>query len=94
MDRPSVIITPFVSDSGYNYVKVEVWADALNRYIDFDFQVCGPNRTAESVAFDWLTKNDNANLRYWQNANQGTLDSGRKMVEDIMRDAAIYGHCD
>ena len=94
MLHPSVTITPFQSGTGYLYVRVEIFAVALNDVVSFEFQVCGPNDTPESVALKWLTANNYANLNYWLAADQSTLDRGAALVAEIYRDAAIYGHCD
>jgi hypothetical protein len=91
-NQPSLIITPFTSDSGYPYVKVEIWAEAMGRYMEFDFQVCRPGETATGRAMRYLMENNH--FDYWAKWTPEDSVRSEKMVADIMRDAAIYGHCD
>lgn len=87
---PTVIITPWLDS--YPRVKVQVWSDPLARYMEFDFQVCGAGKTAESVAMEWLSTN--GWLAYWRNFTAEQASEADKMVSDVMRDAATYGHSD
>lgn len=89
MNQPTVIITP-ADRAPYRYVNVQIWAEALDRYVAFTFQVVG-NDTHEARALRWLA---DGNLRYWLRATPETIGEGHKMVTDIMRDAATYGNCD
>jgi hypothetical protein len=88
MNQPSVIITP-ADRAPYRYVTVQVWAEACDRYLSWDFQVVG-NDTHHARALRFLSES----LDYFAAWTPAQEDYSNKMVKKIMAHGAKYGNHD